>query len=390
MYITRLLVNDVRNLEQVSLDSLGYINFFIGPNGAGKTSLLEAISLVSQGRSFRNHKIHSVINQATPALQVFMECADLNGNSYRLGIERNRQNLFNIRINGNTATTLAELSAVLPVVVLDASAFDLLDGSSSVRRKFLDWGVFHVEHGFYESWKACNRAIEQRNALLKAQISDRSQYLAWDSLLIEHAIKVEQYRLRYLAQMSDFLEETLTALALNVPHKLFYKCGWGTDKAVIESGMRNSTDSLSADAIHDILNASFDRDLRYGTTHLGPHKADIVFRSGQYDIKDIYSRGQKKLLITALKLVQAATVKAANLSKSPIILMDDLPAELDAEHLAQVLKFIHVGQYQCFVTAVDMHLYTDNTHLKPHLFSVDHGKIEAIKDVSRGTIPAAS
>lgn len=384
MYITRLVVNDVRNLEQVSLDELGAMNFFIGPNGAGKTSILEAISLASQGRSFRNHKIQSVIHQERAALQVFLECTDAGGNTHRLGIERNRQNLYNIRINGAAASTLAQLSAILPVVILDATAFDLLDGSASIRRKFLDWGVFHVEHGFYNDWKSCNRAIEQRNALLKMQVSDYSQYEAWDEQFVEYAIKIENYRLHYLQSFARHLEDTLALLGLSAPHKLYYKNGWGIERAIIDESM-GSTSDLHTAALRQLLKENFARDLRYGTTHVGPHKADIVLKSGQNDLKDIYSRGQKKLLITALKMVQALTVKQSDISKTPIILLDDLPAELDAEHLAKILQYISDGGYQCFITAVDRHFYSDNRHLKPHLFTVEHGKIEPIKDVSRGT-----
>ena len=146
MFIRRLLIEHVRNLQQVSLNELAQINFFIGENGSGKTSLLESIAIASQGRSFRHHKIQTVIQTEQAALQVFAECEADSGNVHKLGVRRDKHNDYQIRIDGSNASSLAELSTILPTLVLDASAFDLLDGAPSERCKFIDWGVFHVEH----------------------------------------------------------------------------------------------------------------------------------------------------------------------------------------------------------------------------------------------------
>jgi DNA replication and repair protein RecF len=389
MFIKRLQIEELRNLKHVALDNLEVLNFFVGANGAGKTSLLEAISIVSQGRSFRNNKVQTVINQQESVLRVFIECSDEANTSHKLGIERDRKNQYVIRIDGANVQTLAQLSAILPVVVLDSTSFDLLDGSPSIRRRFIDWGVFHVEHGFYENWRSFNRALKQRNALLRAQVRDYTAYLPWDVELTFHAVAIEKHRLQFLDAYRPHLQSTLEALGAELDQEVFYKNGWTTDKIHL-----GETETLPAGALHEtstaeqllgLLQSQFERDLKYQLTHLGPHKADIEMRRQRNDVKDIYSRGQKKVLVAAMKLAQAKTVKASNSHKSPVLLLDDLQSELDDFHLEKFLDYVKDEGYQCFITAVDDRIYKNNAHVKARMFHVERGKITPMIDVSRGT-----
>lgn len=394
MYIQRLLIDGLRNLHHVSLDNLGTINLFIGDNGAGKTSLLEAIAIASQGRSFRSNKVQTVIHHEQPLLRVFLECLDeTTGKARRIGIERDRKNHYAIRLDGEDAQALAELSAVLPVVVLDAGVFDLLDGPSSVRRKFIDWGVFHVEHQFYEAWKSFNRVLKQRNALLHAQSADYAHYEPWDRELVQHAIDIEKYRLKYLRQFQCHLQHTLAVLGAELGQDIYYKNGWAQERldlAVQDVEPVADSDTLPAPAdLLALLREQFPRDLKFQTTHIGPHKADIQVRHFRNDVKDIYSRGQKKVLVAAMKLAQARTVKAGASHKMPVLLLDDLPSELDEQHLSAFINFIIAEGYQSFITAVDARVCAANAAPKARMFHVERGKITPIQDVPRGTTVSA-
>lgn len=386
MFIKRLLIEEIRNLKQVAIDDFSTLNFFIGDNGAGKTSFLEAIAIASQGRSFRHHKVQTVINQQESALRVFLECMDDRGHSHKLGIERDRKNQYIIRIDGCNAQTLAELSTILPVLVLDSSSFDLLDGPSSVRRKFIDWGVFHVEHRFFDDWKAFNRILKQRNALLRSQVADYKFYEPWDKELVTHAIAIEKYRLEYLDSYQHHLQLTLQRLGAETGHSVFYKNGWNIERFDLSGHDPEEVVGLpSASQLMHCLHTQFQRDLKFQTTHIGSHKADIQLRLQRNDIKDIYSRGQKKLLVAGMKLAQASTVKASDSPKSPVLLLDDLPSELDDFHLQQFLHYVAEEGYQCFITAVDGRICQNNPHLKARMFHVERGKISPMMDVSRGT-----
>lgn len=375
------MINQIRNLQQVAIGQFSTLNFFIGDNGSGKTSLLEAIAIASLGRSFRSNKVQTVINKEAQQLSVFIEATDQCGTVHKLGIQRDRKNKFLVRINGNNAKSLAELTAVLPIVILDATAFDLLDGSPSVRRKFIDWGVFHVEHHFYETWKNYNRIIKQRNTLLRQGISDYALYRHWDKELVDMSIKIEAFRLGYLRQFQSTLNEILQILDPElIGNKVIYKNGWGLERLELNTKkflQQESLDGYDRQALHAVIESSFERDLKYQRTHFGPHKADIEIKSGRNSVKDIFSRGQKKTLVAAMKLAQAKVVFMLT-GKCPILLLDDLPSELDKDHLSRFINYIIQEQYQTFITSVDEAIYHDNKQAKARMFHVERGKITPV------------
>lgn len=375
MFIRRVQVSQTRNLQEIALDDFSTLNFFVGDNGAGKTSLLEAIAIASQGRSFRSNKVQTVINREHTALSVFVELLDDHGNLHKLGVERDRKNAFNIRINGANIHSLAEMSQLLPVLVLDSNAFDLLDGSPTVRRRFLDWGVFHVEHRFHHAWKSFNRALKQRNMMLRKGMEDYDLYRPWDRQIAEHSVTIEQYRLEYIRRFQAELEQVMPKLDAELAdHKVFYRSGWPAERTDI-SDIESIADELAYKTlILSHLQETFARDLQYQRSHIGPHRADIEIKLGRNTVKDIYSRGQKKTLVAAMKLAQA-TVLAKSAKKLPVLLLDDLPSELDSSHLKAFIGYVIAQGYQCFITSVNEQIYHDNTHAKARMFHVERGKI---------------
>lgn len=376
MFINKLNIECLRNLQSCALEDFATLNFFIGDNGAGKTSILEAISIASVGRSFRSNKIATVIQQDETALSVFLQCDDDDSIQHKIGISRNRKNSYEVRIDGASVKSLAQMSYILPVVTLDANAFSLLDGSSSLRRQFVDWGVFHVEHSFYQHWRQLQRSLKHRNSLLRAKNSNYQEYLAWDKEIAKHSLAIEKYRIAYLSLFQEALTETLEALDSGLlKQTIFYKNGWNNDKLdFADIANYNPEATFNEAEMLELLKKQFAKDLQYGRSHIGPHRADLQIRVNNNDVRDVYSRGQKKTLVAAMKLAQAKIVSRETLRR-PVLLLDDLPSELDQQHLKQFLLHIIKEGYQAFITAVDQRSFTDISLENTQMFHVERGKI---------------
>jgi len=150
MYLTQLDIRQVRNLHEVNISPGKRCNYIFGDNASGKTSVLEAIYLLSVARSFRTTHIKHVISYEQPSLQVFARIQkDDNQEQAALGLERTNQKT-RIRINGKDVKQVSELSSLLPVQIINPDVHKLLEQGPKYRRQFIDWGVFHVEHGFLE------------------------------------------------------------------------------------------------------------------------------------------------------------------------------------------------------------------------------------------------
>ncbi len=374
MFINKLTVENVRNLSSVNIPEFKQINVFTGDNGAGKTSVLESLYIASVGRSFRHQQIKPMLNVDSHFLRVYLECTDNTGRLNKLGIERNHKNDYKIRINGEKATTLAHLSRLLPIIVIDSTSFNLLDGASNERRKFLDWGVFHVEHSFYDDWREYAKILKQRNAILKTRPSSYALLKPWDQQLSMFAHKVEQSRHDFLVEFIQKFSEVLNALDsdLNNQLKVAYKNGWGGKYWV--SDVNDVFSVPTQESIQETLADNFDKDVKYQRTTDGSHRADLQLFFGKQLVKDTFSRGQKKTIVSALKLTQASLVYDHAVHQ-PIVLLDDMPSELDQIHLDTFFNYLADLNYQMFITGVDRNVFERLNLKEPLMFHVEHGGV---------------
>src|SRR5262249_33040360 len=160
-------------------------------NGAGKTSLLEAIFLLGRGRSFRTRQLRRLVARGSSEFAVFGEVSTESA-VRRVGVAWSQGRLEK-RIDGESAPGTAALAALFPVHVLDPSSHELVQGTPSERRRFLDWGVFHVEHAYLETWRRYRRLLSQRNAALKAG-AGMEELGAWSVPMAEAGEAVHQMR----------------------------------------------------------------------------------------------------------------------------------------------------------------------------------------------------
>ncbi len=355
MKINKLEVVNLRNLAQVEVAAHAALNTVYGANGAGKTSLLEAIVLLSRGRSFRGNKIAQLIGPVKPTLSVFAELQPDNVgddevvSSTRIGIERGPRH-WQARLNGQDLQQISDLAKSLAVVVMEPDSHALVSGSPEVRRRYIDWGVFHVEPNYLAVWRRFARALKQRNAALRA--SQRAALPGLESVMAESGEAMTVMREAYVGELAKHFEALISQLSPGLgPVSANFRRGW-------------KGESL-AQAFAD----SREREMERGSTQVGPHRADLSIKIHGHAVRDTVSRGEQKILATALVLAQAR--RQCETGRTPVILLDDLASEFDRQHFDAALGVgLSLGA-QMWVTGVE-EIDPGTAHSR---FHVEHGRV---------------
>jgi len=361
MALGRLDIRAVRNLVGTSLVDLQAANVFYGENGGGKTSVLESVFILAMARSFRSAQIKPVINHAEDECVVFGELQGPSGQKTAVGVRRNRSGGFEAKVGGSAVSSASELAENMPVQVINAQSFELLTGSPVDRRRYLDWGVFHVEQLYHKAWRRFQRSIKQRNSLLRHGKISSAELASWNQEFIETGEQIDALRKAYLAQLvpsfTSLLERLSPGLAAT---EVRYRRGWDAKSNLGEA-----------------LERSEKADREQGFTHVGPQRADLKLLLDGHDAGATLSRGQQKLVVCALKLAQGQ-VLGGQRDLPCIYLVDDLPSELDSEHCQRVCEVLSELPAQVFLTCVEPDDIARHWPEQPAMFHVEHGAIERI------------
>jgi DNA replication and repair protein RecF len=354
MALLKLDVLAVRNIRTASITPSPTLNLIIGPNASGKSSLLEAIFILGRARSFRTTHIKQAIAFEQAQLLVTAQNRLANGSISSLGIQIDHKQA-EIRIDQENKQK-ADLAYAFPVQLIQPKSYRLLDAGPQLRREFLDWGIFNHNRNFLPNWRRFNKALQQRNVLLKSR--QLKQIAAWDKELIEYGQQVNLLRCNYIQSLEPVFLEIANYFLDSGATTLKFNPGW------------DETQSLEL-----ILKAELEKDIRYGFTHSGPHRADFLTYYNKRLAKDYLSRGQQKLLMLALMLSQVKLLNQ-DAQNSCCILIDDLTAELDTVNRLKLLEYLSLLGCQVFMTATTLADFGDISKLEQYkMFHVEHGCI---------------
>jgi DNA replication and repair protein RecF len=360
MSISKLSTHNFRNLVSVNIDLHPSLNFFVGDNGSGKSSLLEALFFLGHGKSFRTSKLEILAHHDVKNFVVTVK----NTDDLLLGLSKDFSTGSTlIKINGKRYSRLSDLAKNIAVQIVTPESFKLFFGGPKIRRRFFELGMFHVKHQSSDVIRQFNQVLKQRNACLRNSL-DQQSYDYWTQAFCTLSKQVGEARSKYIADLIAELPIWLGCLLPSLANSITvqYQQGWPTKKSLVET-----------------LNANYERELAFGYSLYGAHKFDVKFMVGKQHLDNQLSRGQQKLFLLALTFAQAQLIKKVNRVK-PIILIDDIGAELDlTSRKAFAEAYLHLDS-QTFITAIDKSalepLVPDDNNYK--MFHVEHGQISAI------------
>ena len=314
MSIARLAIQNVRNIAEATLELDPGINLFCGRNGAGKTAALEAFHLLFRSRSFRTTRIATVIRRDEKQLGVGATLLDGSRQTQAKTL-RSRGGGVELYRDGVRLKQTSALARLQPIQLLLPSVADLVFGAPATRREWLDWGVFHVKPDYMRLLRAYARALAQRNAALRSGVAG-DELDAWTDPVVRFGEMVTALRHAYLESVRSSVGAALRDLtASTVNLELRLKRGWSDGN------------------LRDALGQSHVRDVKSGVTHTGPHRADVDVVVDGTAAATTLSRGQGKIVATAMRIGQAHALSA---STPTLFLIDEVGAELDPDHNAKL------------------------------------------------------
>ncbi len=364
MILSRLSIVNFKNITQADLDFSPDINCFLGNNGMGKSNLLDAIYYLSFCKSYTRNPDSQNIRHGEDFF-VVQGHYDRNGNEEELycGIKRRQKKAF--KRNKKEYDRLSDHIGFAPLVMAAPTDNELILGGSEERRKFIDLVISQFDKQYLSALIRYNKALEQRNALLRQECAEEVLYEIWEEQMDVTAMQIYQCRLQFLQSFIPVFRRFYGEISSqNEDADLVYRS------------------HLAEGALLAQLKASRQRDLILGYTTRGVHRDDMEMMLGEYPMKRIGSQGQCKTYLIALRLAQYDFLRAHG-DTAPILLLDDIFDKLDAERVKQIVKLVasdHFGQI--FITDTNRKYLDEIIHSigsQYHIFSVDRGEFAMLE-----------
>ncbi|NCO10954.1 DNA replication and repair protein RecF [Candidatus Saccharibacteria bacterium] len=292
----------------------------LGKNGVGKTSLLEAVYIALRGTSFKGTDT-DIVKKGTKWWRVEVEMDDGSIRAVFFDTEKPNKRK-EVVINGKKSNRLLPKD-MYPVVLFEPDDLQLLHGSPTRRRAYIDTFISQIDPLYTKIIHKYERALKQRNALLKQGIRNQAEYFAWNIALSEYGASIIARRERVI----NIINKTLTSTYRSISN----------NKDTVALHTNYTEKEYTADKLLEDLDDSFDKDLHIKHTTTGPHRHDIEYIYNHSPALTTASRGEVRTIILSLKFIEAEIIEEIT-NKKPIILLDDVYSELDQYRQKQLLS----------------------------------------------------
>ena len=359
MYISSLTLNNFRNYEAETIEFSPLTNLIYGDNAQGKTNILEAVCLFSQGRSHRAKTDRELIRFGNDFANLSIDFHDMS-RDYNAKLRLVKNGKKSIVINHVRITKLSMLMNYLNVVMFSPEDLELVKGSPSCRRRFIDSAISQLYPGYLVNLIDYNRALMQKNSLLKTIRSGGRNAAAmldvWNAQLAAAGTKIMQYRQKSIALLNGF--------AANIQNEI------SGEKLVIEYNPSVKSEEITEEEFEKYLASRAEREIDMASAQYGIQRDDITITIDGREARVFGSQGQQRTAALSLKIAQADYIRSIK-DEYPVLLLDDILSELDVSrrmYLSEKIK-----NKQVLITSTDTDLKTDTHSTK--LFRVENGKI---------------
>lgn len=358
MFIDSLALNNYRNYVEENITFSHGINILYGDNAQGKTNILEAIYMLVTTKSHRGSKDKEIINfnSTESHIRAYVNRNDIN---HRIDMHLRHNKNKGVAIDMVPIKKSAELMGLMNVIFFSPEDLSIIKDSPAERRRFIDMELCQLNKIYYSNLTTYNKVLNQRNNLLKQISFDRKQIDMldiWDMQLVDYGIKVIKDRNNFIDMINEIIPE------------IHDKLTFGKEKLVLCYDKNVDCDSYS-----DEILKNRDKDIRYQSTQIGPHRDDIIFMINDMDVKKYGSQGQQRTVALSLKLAEIKLVKKL-INDNPILLLDDVMSELDSNRRDALLESI--TDIQTIITCTGYDDFIKERLNIDKIYKVTHGKIE--------------
>ena len=387
MLVKHLALANFRNYSTADVAFSPGVNLLVGPNGQGKTNLVEAIRFMSTLSSHRVAGYLPLIRNAQPEVDqaIIRVLANHDGRDALLELELNRSTPNRARINKATAPRVREVLGYVNTVTFAPEDLDIVKKDPSNRRAFIDELLVQVSPRFAGVFSDYDRVLKQRNTLLRtarqtgAKGTSLSTLDAWDESLIKFGSEIVAARIALVERMRPLLTEAYQAIAIanNEPHILMKSSLLGDVVAEEDDSdslehIENSNESEVEQLFRSKLAQIRSRELDRGITMVGPHRDDLVLMLSDLPAKGYASHGESWSFALALRLASIDLLRAETRSGDPVLILDDVFAELDAGRRARLAELV-ANNEQVLITAAVGEDVPDE--LRAKVFNVFAGEV---------------
>lgn len=357
MIIKSIELKNFRNYEELNLNLDGGTNILYGDNAQGKTNILESIYVSGTTKSHKGSRDKEMIRFGEDEAHI-RTMVEKNQMSYQIDMHLKKNRSKGIAINGVPIRKASELFGVLNMVFFSPEDLNIIKNGPSERRRFLDSEICQLDKIYLSDLTKYNKVLNQRNKLLKDMVfhPDLENTLSvWDMQLISYGRRIISRRRRFVEELNEIVR--------------------GIHES-ISGGREQLTLTYEPDIeeafFEDELNRAKEKDRKYCSTFVGPHRDDISFFIGDIDIRKFGSQGQQRTSALSLKLSEIELVKRC-IHDTPVLLLDDVLSELDSNRQNYLLNSIH--DIQTVITCTGLDEFVRNRFQIDKIFEVISGTV---------------